>query len=249
MRLGTIIIRFLWGMVLSIMPHFAYGQITYYHFDDVMNQFIGMESGKVGAVPEYLYHPHYKKYVSDPSNGKLNLRTVNYLLVSKEPSYSHKSDSVLRKRVKKEALNQLDRQPGVTSIGMNAAKKKVTNKLAVFKKNINMIPYYGGTGQPFWIQCYNALSAAYNITMKSYMRSGSRMMELQALYRDVVEYNSQLLKYLTSIANKKRAGELVAEIKNPKTTSRARRRAIAQQSMLYWGNAWGSEFVTRNYRK
>lgn len=235
---------------IALSSHAQSSDVTYYHFNDVEQQFIGMHTGKIGRVEEYIWHPHYKKFVKDPNNANLNSMSKTFIFLQKESSHSEKSESAFQKRAVKEGLNVLDRQ-SLFSLGIQAAAEKFKNKQALFKRNINKIPYYGGDGndQRYWTTCYNALSSAYNITMKAYMRSGSRMNELQKLYRDVVEYNSNLVRYITTLANKKKVSLLLAKIKNPNIPSRQRRRAVAQECMLYWGEMWGSDTVARNYRK
>lgn len=172
---------------------------TYIHEDDVMNQFVVMETGAGALKPDLYYkafHPNYRKDAH--VRNKLGYRMTNQYYTNREIKSAENIDSSHVKRAEVEALNVVSRTSSVSDVAWLMEKDKIEGMFNLFNRNINKIVSSGGTSDDYknWKEIYDCLQCAVKLIRNSYLDSGSRKKEYLAIYRDIVRRNYSLTQQL-----------------------------------------------------
>ena len=163
--------------------------VTYIHENDIMNQFLTMETGAGALTPAAYYNTFHKSYQRDANvRNKLIYRTSVMAAVNEEKAPAEKIDSDYVARAKIEALN-IESRSKATDITWFSEKAKINGKLEIFNRNISRIVTSGGTSEDYrtWRNIYNCIETAIKYTQDSYLDMGQRKKEFLAIYRDIME--------------------------------------------------------------
>lgn len=100
--------------------------VTYIHENDIMNQFLTMETGAGALTPAAYYNAFHKSYQKDANvRNKLIYRTSVMAAVNEEKAPAEKIDSDYVARAKIEALN-IESRSKATDITWFSEKPKST---------------------------------------------------------------------------------------------------------------------------
>ena len=184
---------------------------TKHHDAAVMNQFTVAETGIGNLGPTFVSDAYYtslhKKYRNGAAEtNKQAQRLIFYYSLYKEEPMAEQIDSSLTARAKIEALNIADRS---IDLAWQAEKEKIQNKQALFKKNINQILFRGGTNQDYkyWMGIYNAVDCGLRTVKDAYLPNSQRKKQYLLIYKDLVQYNNQLVDCICMWAGLKQAAQ------------------------------------------
>lgn len=227
------------GMLLCVAVPSVAQEVTYNHENDIMNQFLTMETGAGALTPANYYttfHNAYQKTAN--ATNKLVFRTATSVKVNEEKAPAEKIDSDLVARAKIEALN-IESRSSKTDVTWSMEKSKVNGKLEVFNRNISRIVSSGGTSDDYktWKNIYSCFETAINYMQKSYLDMGQRKKEYLAIYRDIVKRNAQLVGKLSYWRNGKKAREFLDN--KTKITRVTSTKVVAQDCLRRWQTAFG----------
>lgn len=150
--------------------------VTKIHENDIMNQFLTMETGAGALTPAAYYNTFHKSYQRDANvRNKLIYRTSVMAAVNEEKAPAEKIDSDYVARAKIEALN-IESRSKATDITWFSEKAKINGKLEIFNRNISRIVTSGGTSEDYrtWRNIYNCIETAIKYTQDSYLDMGQR---------------------------------------------------------------------------
>ena len=209
---------------------------TKHHDAAVMNQFTAAETGVGNLGPTTIsdayytsLHKRYRQSSSSPEFSKQFWRTVYANAINKEGPMAEQIDSALTARAKIEALNIADRS---IDLAWQAEKEKIQNKQALFKKNINQILFRGGTNQDYkyWMGIYNAVDCGLRTVKDAYLPNSQRKKQYLLIYKDLVQYNNQLVDCICVWAGLKQA----ANYSEGKVTRQPKPGDIARSAYGRW---------------
>jgi len=172
-------------LFISFTSAFAQAvEVTKIHEDDIMNQFLTMETGAGALTPAAYYNLFHKSYQKDANaRNKLFYRTLAMAAVNEEKEPAAKIDSDYVARGKVEALN-IESRSKATDTSWASEKSKVNGKLEMFNRNINLIQPSGGTPEDYrtWRNIYNCIETAIKYTQDSQQlqiwKGGKRAQEI-----------------------------------------------------------------------
>ena len=132
-------------------------------------------------------------------------RTQMHLELNKEEGHAEALDSALNERKRVEALNIADRTPGVTDVAWQVEKGKIENKLDIFKKNIEKLTTEGAPAKVYiiWMERYNCLNCGLQAVRDAYMPQGMRKEQYLAIYKDILEKNTEVCEYISYLRYEK----------------------------------------------
>lgn len=215
--------------------------VTYIHENDIMNQFLTMETGAGALTPAAYYNAFHKSYQRDANvRNKLIYRTSVMAAVNEEKAPAEKIDSDYVARAKIEALN-IESRSKATDITWFSEKAKINGKLEIFNRNISRIVASGGTSEDYrtWRNIYNCIETAIKYTQDSYLDMGQRKKEFLAIYRDIIKRNNLLVQQLQVWRGGKRAQELLAN--KTKIQRISSTKVVAQNVLRRWQTAFGTD--------
>lgn len=215
--------------------------VTYIHENDIMNQFLTMETGAGALTPAAYYNAFHKSYQKDANvRNKLIYRTSVMAAVNEEKAPAEKIDSDYVARAKIEALN-IESRSKATDITWFSEKAKINGKLEIFNRNISRIVASGGTSEDYrtWRNIYNCIETAIKYTKDSYLDMGQRKKEFLAIYRDIIKRNNLLVQQLQVWRGGKRAQELLAN--KTKIQRISSTKVVAQNVLRRWQTAFGTD--------
>lgn len=215
--------------------------VTYIHENDIMNQFLTMETGAGALTPAAYYNAFHKSYQKDANvRNKLIYRTSVMAAVNEEKAPAEKIDSDYVARAKIEALN-IESRSKATDITWFSEKAKINGKLEIFNRNISRIVASGGTSEDYrtWRNIYNCIETAIKYTQDSYLDMGQRKKEFLAIYRDIIKRNNLLVQQLQVWRGGKRAQELLAN--KTKIQRISSTKVAAQNALRRWQTAFGTD--------
>lgn len=216
-------------------------EYTYNHENDIMNQFLTMETGAGALSPAWYYNTFHKKYQKTANaTNKLVSRTAVMAMVNAEKTPAAKIDSDYVARGKIEALN-IESRSKISDVTWAVEKSKVNGKLEIFNHNISHIVSSGGTSEDYrtWRNIYNCFETAIKYMQDSYLDMGQRKKEFLAIYRDIVKRNNLLVQQLSFWKNSKRAKEILSnKTKIERVTSN---KVVAQNCLRRWQTAFGTD--------
>lgn len=215
--------------------------VTYIHENDIMNQFLTMETGAGALTPAAYYNAFHKSYQKDANvRNKLIYRTSVMADVNEEKAPAEKIDSDYVARAKIEALN-IESRSKATDITWFSEKAKINGKLEIFNRNISRIVASGGTSEDYrtWRNIYNCIETAIKYTQDSYLDMGQRKKEFLAIYRDIIKRNNLLVQQLQVWRGGKRAQELLAN--KTKIQRISSTKVAAQNALRRWQTAFGTD--------
>ena len=180
--------------------------VTYNHDASVMNQFTIGEIGAGSFTPDLYYDALHKSYRNGAMmTNKQLFRTQMHLELNKEEGHAEALDSALNERKRVEALNIADRTPGVTDVAWQVEKGKIENKLDIFKKNIERLTTEGAPAKVYiiWMERYNCLNCGLQAVRDAYMPQGMRKEQYLAIYKDILEKNTEVCEYISYLRYEK----------------------------------------------
>ncbi|MBR4363539.1 MAG: DUF5045 domain-containing protein [Prevotella sp.] len=180
--------------------------VTYNHDSSVMNQFTIGEVGLGSFTPDLYYDALHKSYRNGAMmTNKQLFRTQMHLELNKEEGHAEALDSALNERKRVEALNIADRTPGVTDVAWQVEKGKIENKLDIFKKNIERLTTEGAPAKVYiiWMERYNCLNCGLQAVRDAYMPQGKRKEQYIAIYKDILEKNTEVCEYISYLRYEK----------------------------------------------
>jgi hypothetical protein len=180
--------------------------VTYNHDASVMNQFTIGEVGIGSFTPDLYYDALHKSYRNGAMmTNKQLFRTQMHLELNKEEGHAEALDSALNERKRVEALNIADRTPGVTDVAWQVEKGKIENKLDIFKKNIERLTTEGAPAKVYiiWMERYNCLNCGLQAVRDAYMPQGKRKEQYIAIYKDILEKNTEVCEYISYLRYEK----------------------------------------------
>ena len=180
--------------------------VTYNHDSSVMNQFTIGEVGLGSFTPDLYYDALHKSYRNGAMmTNKQLFRTQMHLELNKEEGHAEALDSALNERKRVEALNIADRTPGVTDVAWQVEKGKIENKLDIFKKNIERLTTEGAPAKVYiiWMERYNCLNCGLQAVRDAYMPQGMRKEQYLAIYKDILEKNTEVCEYISYLRYEK----------------------------------------------
>lgn len=180
--------------------------VTYNHDSSVMNQFTIGEVGLGSFTPDLYYDALHKSYRNGAMmTNKQLFRTQMHLELNKEEGHAEALDSALNERKRVEALNIADRTPGVTDVAWQVEKGKIENKLDIFKKNIERLTTEGAPAKVYiiWMERYNCLNCGLQAVRDAYMPQGKRKEQYLAIYKDILEKNTEVCEYISYLRYQK----------------------------------------------
>ena len=180
--------------------------VTYNHDSSVMNQFTIGEVGLGSFTPDLYYDALHKSYRNGAMmTNKQLFRTQMHLELNKEEGHAEALDSALNERKRVEALNIADRTPGVTDVAWQVEKGKIENKLDIFKKNIEKLTTEGAPAKVYiiWMERYNCLNCGLQAVRDAYMPQGMRKEQYLAIYKDILEKNTEVCEYISYLRYEK----------------------------------------------
>lgn len=214
---------------------------TYNHENDIMNQFLTMETGAGALSPAWYYNTFHKGYQKTANaTNKLVSRTAVMAMVNAEKTPAAKIDSDYVARGKIEALN-IESRSKISDVTWAVEKSKVNGKLEIFNRNISHIVSSGGTSEDYrtWRNIYNCIETAIKYMQDSYLDMGQRKKEFLAIYRDIVKRNNLLVQQLSFWRESKRAKEILGnKTKIERVTSN---KVVAQNCLRRWQSAFGTD--------
>lgn len=201
--------------------------VTYHHDPAVMNQFTVGETGLGNLQPNWYYYGLHRSYQSTASaTNKQAQRLLTYYVLYREQPMAEQIDSALTDRAKIEALNITDRSGGVLDLAWQMEREKIENKQQQFKKNINQILFRGGTNNDYkyWTGIYNAVDCGLRAVKDAYMPNSQRKKQYLLIYKDLVQYNNQLVDCICVWAGLKQSKEYESgrTVRHPKPGDVAR---------------------------
>lgn len=218
-------------------------EVTYIHENEIMNQFLTMETGAGALTPAFYYNTFHKSYQNDANaRNKLIYRTEVMAMVNEEKTPAAKIDSDYVARGKVEALN-IESRSKKTDVTWAVEKSKVNGKLEIFNHNISSIVSSGGSSEDYrtWRNIYNCIETAIKYMQDSYLDMGQRKKEYLAIYRDIVKRNSLLVQQLSFWRESRRAKEILgSKAKIERITSN---KVVAQNALRRWQTAFGADGV------
>lgn len=227
-------------LFISFTSAFAQAvEVTKIHEDDIMNQFLTMETGAGALTPAGYYNLFHKSYQKDANaKNKLFYRTLVMAAVNEEKEPASKIDSDYVARGKVEALN-IESRSKATDTSWASEKSKVNGKLEMFNRNINLIQPSGGTPEDYrtWRNIYNCIETAIKYTQDSYLDMGQRKKEFLAIYRDIVKRNTLLAQQLQIWKGGKRAQEILND--KTKIQRLSSTKVVANNALRRWQTAFG----------
>lgn len=175
--------------------------VTYNHDSSKQNQITVMETGTGALSPDLYYsvlHNKYKK--SAASKNKLSFRTLAGINLYNQVGEAEAIDSALVKRAEIEALNVADRQADIAWL---AEGEKLNGQMERFRRNIDRIPFSGGTpsDKERWTEYYHVYRCAIDATKNAYMPNAQRKKEYLRIYEDVARQNETLVLFLAKRQN------------------------------------------------
>lgn len=211
--------------------------MTYNHDSSVMNQFTIGETGAGSFTPDLYYDAFHKNYRNDAmTTNKQFFRSQMTLVLHKQEPMAEALDSALTDRMRVELKNIADRTPGVGDVAWQVERSKIEGKLDILKKNIERITIHGGTVQSYreWLERYNAIQCGIDAVRNSYMMQGSRKEQYIEIYKDILQKNVEVCKYLDYLraANEAKKHKNNARAVHPIDTSKVAR--IARASHGRW---------------
>lgn len=215
--------------------------VTKIHENDIMNQFLTMETGAGALTPAAYYNTFHKSYQRDANvRNKLIYRTSVMADANEEKAPAEKIDSDYVARAKIEALN-IESRSKATDITWFSEKTKINGKLEIFNRNISRIVTSGGTSEDYrtWRNIYNCIETAIKYTQDSYLDMGQRKKEFLAIYRDIIKRNNLLVQQLQVWRGGKRAQELLAN--KTKIQRISSTKVVAQNALRRWQTAFGTD--------
>lgn len=180
--------------------------VTYNHDSSVMNQFTIGEVGLGSFTPDLYYDALHKSYRNGAMmTNKQLFRTQMHLELNKEEGHAEALDSALNERKRVELLNIADRTPGVTDVAWQVEKGKIENKLDIFKKNIEKLTMEGAPAKVYiiWMERYNAINCGLQAVRDAYMPQGMRKEQYLAIYKDILEKNTEVCEYISYLRYEK----------------------------------------------
>ena len=180
--------------------------VTYNHDSSVMNQFTIGEVGIGSFTPDLYYDALHKSYRNGAMmTNKQLFRTQMHLELNKEEGHAEALDSALNERKRVEALNIADRTPGVTDVAWQVEKGKIENKLDIFKKNIERLTTEGAPAKEYiiWMERYNCINCGLQAVRDAYMPQGKRKEQYIAIYKDILEKNTEVCEYISFLRYQK----------------------------------------------
>ncbi len=197
-------------MLMSvIMVHAQY--VTYNHDTSVMNQFTVGEigAGSLGGndpIAREWYYTLHRNYQSGAyMTNKQFYRSQLKLVLTPEEGHAEALDSALNERKRVEMKNIADRTPGVTDVAWQVEKGKIENKLAIFKSNIERLTKEGAPAKEYivWMERYNCINCGLQAVRDAYMPQGKRKEQYIAIYKDILEKNTEVCEYISYLRYEK----------------------------------------------
>ena len=218
-----------------------YVEYTQNHENDIMNQFLTMETGASALSPAWYYNTFHKSYQKTANaTNKLVSRTAVMAMVNAEKTPAAKIDSDYVARGKIYASN-IESRSKISDVTWAVEKSKVNGKLEIFNRNISHIVSSGGTSEDYrtWRNIYNCIETAIKYMQDSYLDMGQRKKEFLAIYRDIVKRNNLLVQQLSFWRESKRAKEILGnKTKIERVTSN---KVVAQNCLRRWQSAFGTD--------
>ena len=180
--------------------------VTYNHDSSVMNQFTIGEVGLGSFTPDFYYDAWHKSYRNGAMmTNKQLFRTQMHLELNKEEGHAEALDSALNERKRVELLNIADRTPGITDVAWQVEKGKIENKLDIFKKNIERLTKEGAPARKYivWMERYNCINCGLQAVRDAYMPQGKRKEQYIAIYKDILEKNTEVCEYISYLRYQK----------------------------------------------
>lgn len=197
---------FIISLLASVIVGAKAQSVTYNHDASVMNQFTIGEVGLGSFTPDLYYDALHKSYRNGAMmTNKQLFRTQMHLELNKEEGHAEALDSALNERKRVEALNIADRTPGVTDVAWQVEKGKIENKLDIFKKNIEKLTTEGAPAKVYiiWMERYNCLNCGLQAVRDAYMPQGMRKEQYLAIYKDILEKNTEVCEYISYLRYEK----------------------------------------------
>lgn len=197
---------FVISLLASVIVGAKAQSVTYNHDSSVMNQFTIGEVGIGSFTPDLYYDALHKNYRNGAMmTNKQLFRTQMHLELNKEEGHAEALDSALNERKRVEALNIADRTPGVTDVAWQVEKGKIENKLDIFKKNIEKLTTEGAPAKVYiiWMERYNCLNCGLQAVRDAYMPQGMRKEQYLAIYKDILEKNTEVCEYISYLRYEK----------------------------------------------
>ena len=180
--------------------------VTYNHDSSVMNQFTIGEIGAGSFTPDLYYDALHKNYRNGAMmTNKQFYRSQMKLALNPEEGHAEALDSALNERKRVEFKNIADRTPGVTDVAWQVEKGKIENKLDIFKKNIERLTMEGAPAKVYiiWMERYNCINCGLQAVRDAYMPQGKRKEQYLAIYKDILEKNTEVCEYIAYLRYQK----------------------------------------------
>ena len=209
--------------------------VTHNHDATKKNQITVMETGAGSLTPSLYYsllHGNYRK--SAAAKNKMEFRTAAGLSAYQQIEPAASLDSAMIKRAEIEVLNLADRQ---IDLAWQVEGSKLTAQLQNYQRNINRIITVGGRSehQRLWIEKYNVFTSAIKAIQQGYLPNSQRKNEYLKIYKDIVDTNDTLLRYIVQL----NAQGQTAELLNASLTIQDSRANIALAAHNRWReSAW-----------
>ena len=185
-------------------------KVTYNQDNSKMNQITVQEIGSGALTPSAYYtllHNGYQRTAA--VKNKMTFRTTAGIAAYQQIDDAEALDSALIKRAEIEALNMTDRQ---VDIAWLAEGSKLQAPLQNYQHNIQRILSVGGRAdhQRLWLEKYNLFTTAIKAIQQGYMPNSQRKKEYLRIYKDIVETNEALLRYIVQLNGQGQTAQLLA---------------------------------------
>lgn len=242
--------RYLLLTALSLMTLGANAQ---FHDENVMQQFIFMETGGGSLNPRWYYNAFHKSYSNNNPQyvgGKLAYRAKFDGDINKELTDAKTIDTLAVSRAKSEAQHIASRTDKAIDLAWSSEGGRIEKAQSNFMRNISKITMYGGSynSQKVWENIYDCFDMAIKETKSAYLDAGARKREYFAIYNDIVKHNVELTKYLRILAGSETAEQFFKDKKEYRPVKK--RQGIAYDAFERWKSAASAGgFSTRKNRK
>ena len=175
--------RYLLLTALSLMTLGANAQ---FHDENVMQQFIFMETGGGSLNPRWYYNAFHKSYSNNNPQyvgGKLAYRAKFDGDINKELTDAKTIDTLAVSRAKSEAQHVASRTDKAIDLAWSSEGGRIEKAQSNFMRNISKITMYGGSynSQKVWENIYDCFDMAIKETKSAYLDAGARKREYLAI--------------------------------------------------------------------
>lgn len=160
-----------------------------FQFDPtICGQVTTMETGAGALTPPAYYNTSHKSYQAEANIlNKSYFRSKNKTEAEKQVALADTTKRVLLRRAVIAEMDRVSSDPSLDA-AWKIEGPKIEARMSTFKRNIEKITGKGGTTDDYrnWLQTYNCLQTAINITRKSYLTHGQRQKEYIAIYKQIL---------------------------------------------------------------